>query len=165
MKGQSSCLESGERWRLLLEAAKEFHIEVIPELLLEMDHNQLSPELAFEKVSQLIASGAQFTAVCAFNDTSAIGAIRALSDVGIACPQDVSVVGFDDIGVAGFYTPRLTTVRQPLEDMGRRAVEALIARIREPNKHHPAKVVLQPELIVRESTQRLGRIPIRRKTD
>jgi DNA-binding LacI/PurR family transcriptional regulator len=164
MKGQSSCLESAERWRLLLEAAKEFRIDVIPELLLEMDHNQLSPELAFEKVSQLIACGAQFTAVCAFNDTSAIGAIRALFDVGIACPRDVSVVGFDDIGVAGFYTPRLTTVRQPLEEMGRRAVEALIARIRAPSKHHPAKVVLQPELIVRESTQRFGRIPVRRKT-
>jgi LacI family transcriptional regulator len=100
----------------------------------------------------LIKRRPEFTAICAFNDTSAIGAIRALSDFGINCPQDVSVVGFDDIGVAGFYTPRLTTVRQPLEEMGRQAVECLIARIREPNKAHPSKVVLQPELIVREST-------------
>jgi LacI family transcriptional regulator len=164
MKGQKTCLESGERWRLLLDAAKEFNIKVEPELLLEMDHNQLTPELAFEKVRELIKRRLDFTAICAFNDTSAIGAIRALSDFGVNCPLDVSVVGFDDIGVAGFYTPRLTTVRQPLEEMGRQAVKCLIARIREPNKAHPSKVVLQPELIVRESTRRMERAVLRRRS-
>ena len=164
MKGESSCLESGERWRLLLEAAREFEMEALPELFLEIDHNQLTPELAFEKVSEHIRSGVKFTAVCAFNDTSAIGAIRALSDFGMNCPKDVSVVGFDDIGVADFYTPRLTTIRQPLEEMGRQAVERLLARIRKPNEIHPAEVVLPPELIVRESTRPLERLSARRRT-
>ncbi len=157
MKGQKTCLESGERWRLLLDAAKEFKIKINPELLLEMDHNQLTPELAFEKVQELLKRCSDFTAICAFNDTSAIGAIRALADVGIHCPQNISVVGFDDISVAGFCMPRLTTVRQPLEEMGRQAVECLLARIHEPNKDHPSKVVLQPELIVRESTRSMER--------
>jgi LacI family transcriptional regulator len=157
MKGQKTCLESGERWRLLLDAAKKSKIKIDSELLLEMDHNQLTPELAFEKVRELLKRRPDFTAVCAFNDTSAIGAMRALADAGIRCPQDVSVVGFDDISVAGFCMPRLTTVRQPLEEMGRQAVECLLARIQEPNKDHPSKVVLQPELIVRESTQRMER--------
>jgi LacI family transcriptional regulator len=149
---------------LLLDAAKEFNIKVEPELLLEMDHNQLTPELAFEKVRDLIKLRPQFTAICAFNDTSAIGAIRALSDFALNCPEDVSVVGFDDIGVAAFCTPRLTTVRQPLEEMGRQAVECLIARIREPHKDHPSEVLLQPELIVRESTRRIVRAGVRRRS-
>ncbi len=67
------------------------------------------------------------------------------------------MVGFDDIGVAAFYTPRLTTVRQPLEAMGARAVAELIARIREPEGKHPAKVVMAPELMVRESTAKVKR--------
>ena len=157
MRGQESCLESGERWRLLAKAAGEFGIKVQPELSLEMDHNQLTPELAFTKVSELLHKGARFTAICAFNDTSAIGAIRALNDFGLSCPEQVSVVGFDDIGVANFYTPRLTTIRQPLEEMGRQAVERLIARIRRPNDEQPATVMLKPELVVRESTKRSAR--------
>lgn len=164
MKGQSSCLESGERWKFLLDAAREFGIKVDPKLSLEMDHNQLTPELAFQKVSELLASGPEFTAICAFNDTSAIGAMRALSDFGKSCPEDVSVVGFDDIGIAGFYTPRLTTIRQPLEEMGRQAVERLIARIREPNGSHPEKVVLKPELIVRESTMHARSVAFQKRT-
>lgn len=152
MKGQASCLESGERWRLMLKAAAECGIEVRPELCLEMDHNQQTPELAYAKVAELLRRRPKFTAVCAFNDTSAIGAIRALADAGLRCPADVSVIGFDDIGVAGFYSPRLTTVRQPLEAMGARAVAELMARIREPEGVHAAKVVMAPELMVREST-------------
>jgi len=164
MKGESACLESGERWRLLLEAAREFNMEIAPELCLEIDHNQVTPELAFKIVSEHLATGVRFTGVCAFNDTSAIGAIRALADFGLNCPRDVSVVGFDDIGVAGFSTPRLTTVRQPLEEMGRQAVERLLARIREPNQIHPAEVVLHPELIVRESTRAVERASTRRRS-
>jgi DNA-binding LacI/PurR family transcriptional regulator len=157
MKGQPSCLEAGERWRLMVKAAEECGIEVRPELCLEMDHHQLTPELAFAKVAELLHRKPKFTAVCAFNDTSAIGALRALADAGVRCPEDVSVIGFDDIGVAGFYTPRLTTVRQPLEAMGARAVAELMARMREPEGAHAAKVVLEPELVVRESTARVRR--------
>ncbi len=164
MKGQSTCLESGERWRLLLEAARELRLEVRPELSLEIDHNQLTPELAFSKVTGLLQGHTNFTAICAFNDISAIGAIRALSDAGMQCPQDISVIGFDDIGVAGYYTPRLTTIRQPLEEMGRQAVGALIARIREPQGNHPAQLILPPELIVRESTARAARPAPRKRT-
>lgn len=152
MRGQSTCLESGERWRLLLKAAKSSGIEVRPELSLEMDHHQLTPELAYDRVRAVLRAGHRFTAVCAFNDTSAIGAMRALADAGIACPHDVSIIGFDDISLAGFITPRLTTIRQPLEAMGRRAAEALIARIREPEATHATKITLPPELVVREST-------------
>jgi LacI family transcriptional regulator len=157
MKGQRSCLEAEDRWRLLLQAAGELGIRAHPELFLQMDDDQLTPEHAFGKVTEFLKHRRDFTAVCAFNDTSALGAIRALADVGLRCPADVSVVGFDDIGVADFYTPRLTTVRQPLEEMGRRAVENLIARIKQPGGAYPPRIVLQPEIVIRESTRRLER--------
>lgn len=157
IRGQSTCLEASDRWDLMLSAARDLGMEIAPELFIEIDKNQLTPELAFEKVSRLLKSRPRFTAVCAFNDTSAIGAIRALADFGIRCPEDVSVVGFDDIGVADFYTPRLTTVRQPLEEMGRTAVKELIGRIRQPALEECATVLLKPELMVRESTRSVER--------
>jgi len=71
-------------------------------------------------MQQLLAQHLRFTAVVAFNDMSAIGAIRALQDFGLRVPADVSVIGLDDIHVAAFNNPRLTTIRQPLTQMGGR---------------------------------------------
>ena len=70
-----------------------------------------------------------FTALVAFNDISAISAIRALQDFNLRVPQDVSVIGFDDIKAAAFTLPRLTTINQPLEEIGRIATQSLLNRI------------------------------------
>ena len=86
----------------------------------------------------------------AFNDISAIGAIRALLDSGLKVPADVSVMGFDDIQNAAFQNPRLTTIRQPLRRMGELAAETLLKRIRSAEYHKV--IAVEPELIVREST-------------
>ena len=93
-----------------------------------------------------------FTAVFCFNDIAAIGAIRALKDAGLSVPGDVSVVGFDDILSAAYATPSLTTVRQPLTEMGKRGAEVLLERIADKEKKFPAEIVMMPELVVREST-------------
>ena len=70
-------------------------------------------------------------------------------------PEDVSVVGFDDIQSAAFQNPALTTVRQPLREMGKIAAETLLVRITEPTKTaYPKEIVVEPELIVRASTAR-----------
>ena len=93
------------------------------------------------------------TAVFAGNDELAIGFIAAIRKHGLACPRDFSVVGFDDISVAGAYSPALTTMRQPREQIGRIATDTLIdmleGRSRSPS---PVRVVLSSELIVRDST-------------
>jgi LacI family transcriptional regulator len=87
-----------------------------------------------------------------FNDTAAIGAIRAIEDAGLNCPRDISVIGFDDIIVAEYFNPRLTTVRQPLHKMGMAAAELLVKRIQAPEQPYPEVVSFEPELVVREST-------------
>ena len=102
---------------------------------------------------QLLVSNAPFTALFTFNDVSAIGAIRALREAGLRVPQDVSVVGFDDVQSAAFQNPGLTTVRQPLRTMGTLAAETLVRQIASAGVGAPSKqVVVDPELVVREST-------------
>ena len=78
-----------------------------------------------------------FTAIFCFNDIAAIGAIRALKDAGLSVPGDVSVVGFDDIQSAAYSTPSLTTVRQPLMEMGKRGAKVLLERIANREKEYP----------------------------
>ena len=97
----------------------------------------------------LIANGVPFTAIFAFNDVTAIGAIQALLDAGIDVPGDVSVVGFDDIPGAIYHRPGLTTVRQPLRSMGESAARLLLQRIEHPRAAYPSNVAVEPELVVR----------------
>jgi DNA-binding LacI/PurR family transcriptional regulator len=93
----------------------------------------------------------RFTALLAFNDMSAIGAIRAFCDAGYSIPGDISVVGFDDVQTAAYQNPRLTTVRQPLRRMGEAAAISLLERTGNPGIR-PREILVTPELIVREST-------------
>ena len=86
-----------------------------------------------------------------FNDIAAIGAIRALRDANLRVPEDVSVIGFDDIQLAAYHNPRLTTIRQPLHDMGETAARILLQRL-QGFKDYPEKFAVAPELIIRETT-------------
>jgi DNA-binding LacI/PurR family transcriptional regulator len=91
-----------------------------------------------------------FTAILCFNDISAMGSIRALHDYGLQVPEDVSIVGFDDIQSASYHVPSLTTIRQPLKLMGSTAAAALLRRMA--NETLPATIQVEPELVVRESS-------------
>jgi LacI family transcriptional regulator, galactose operon repressor len=93
-----------------------------------------------------------FTAVFAGNDLMAIGAIRSLGEAGLRVPEDVSVVGYDDIHLASLVTPALTTVRQPVYGMGQAAAEQLILQIRKGEQARHSRLVLGVDLIVRGST-------------
>ena len=116
-----------------------------------LTRDQTSPELGYPVVQQLLAFHRRFTAMVCFNDVAAIGAIRALHDAQLRVPQEVSVVGFDDIPQAAFQTPSLTTIRQPLHEMGKTAAHLLLDHLRS-QKSLPAAVHVEPELMVREST-------------
>ena len=100
---------------------------------------------------KLLARKKDFTALFAFNDISAIGAMGAFRDAGLRVPEDISIVGFDDIQAAAFLNPPLTTIRQPLQHMGDLAAKTLLRRIREPDSE-PEDVLVMPELVLREST-------------
>jgi LacI family transcriptional regulator len=112
--------------------------------------------LGYPVLEQLLSRKAQFTAVVAFNDMSAIGMIRALEDQNMRVPADVSIIGFDDIEAAAYTSPRLTTVRQPLAEMGRIAARCLLNRLHQTEKFRP-QITVEPSFVVRESTQAPGK--------
>jgi LacI family transcriptional regulator len=151
MRGQSFSSDSAERWESIVAVAGEIGIEIHPELTVQLDRDLTSPELGYPVMQQLLSGGKKFTALVAFNDPSAIGAIRALQDIGLKVPGDVSVIGFDDIKVAAFNNPRLTTIRQPLSNMGRIAAQCVLNRL---NGSEPFRkqIMVEPELVVRDST-------------
>jgi LacI family transcriptional regulator len=96
------------------------------------------------------------TAIFASNDDSAVGAMEAARGRGLAIPADLSIIGFDDIPMARVLSPRLTTVRQPLTEMGSTAAQLLLDQIHNPAGKHQS-IILPIELIVRESTAGLAR--------
>jgi LacI family transcriptional regulator len=151
MRGGSHSSDADERWECLMAAAHALQLEVPPQLTVALKTLGSTPEIGFEPVNELVKSGAEFTAIVCYNDVSAIGAIRALKDHGLRVPEDVSVVGFDDIESASFHNPSLTTIRQPLHQMGVEAARILLQRIRGQAKFTDA-VLIKPELVVREST-------------
>jgi DNA-binding LacI/PurR family transcriptional regulator len=151
MRGQAHSSDSEDRWNSFMAIAKKLGLEVHPELTQQLTVNVSSPELGYPVVQQLLATKRPFTALVSFNDLAAIGAIRAFRDHGLRVPEDVSIVGFDDIQEAAFYNPSLTTIRQPLRSMGTNAARILLQRIRG-SKDYPEHVAIVPELIIREST-------------
>ena len=85
------------------------------------------------------------------SDLMAAGAMRVLVELGRRVPDDIAVVGFDDLGVAERTTPRLTTVRQPVEQMAERATRLLLERVDSVNGSHPMRVIIPPTLVRRDS--------------
>jgi LacI family transcriptional regulator len=151
MRGNPLSADAKDRWDAICQVAGEIGMEIDPELTVQIDADDPTPMLGYPFTKQLLARNKPFTALFAYNDMSAIGAIRALREEGLHVPQDVSVIGFDDIPGAAFYTPSLTTVQQPLHRMGDVAAQVLLERI-EGKKEYPADIAIEPELIVREST-------------
>src|SRR6266404_8050026 len=105
LKGQEFSSDSEIRWESERGAAKELGLEINERLVAQLDSGSPSPEVGYRVTQKLLATGEPFTALFAFNDISAIGAIRALREAGRRVPEDVSVVGFDDIQSAAFQNP------------------------------------------------------------
>ena len=114
MKGQPFSSDAEERWKAVCSVARELGLEMDSDLIINLEFDDPSPQVGYPYAKQLLARKKPFTALFAYNDISAIGAIRAIQEEGLRVPQDVSVVGFDDIQSAEYATPSLTTVRQPL---------------------------------------------------
>jgi DNA-binding LacI/PurR family transcriptional regulator len=151
MKGNTVSSDAKERWDAICHVAAEIGLKIDPELTVQIDTDDPTPMLGYPFARQLLERKRPFTALFAYNDISAIGAIRALQEQGLRVPQDVSVLGFDDIPGAAFHTPSLTTVQQPLKRMGEVAAQVLLERI-EGRKEYPSEIAIEPMLVVREST-------------
>jgi len=131
MRGQPFSSDSDDRWKSLVVVAERMGLEIKPELVVNLDRDMASPELGYPVVQQLMATKKPFTSLVAFNDISAIG--------------------FDDIKAAAYTLPRLTTINQPLEEIGRVATQSLLDRIQDSAPPRD-EITVEPELIIREST-------------
>lgn len=157
IRGPQEMCDSEPRWVGIQRVAKEAGIELDPKLVFQLP-GLVDPESGFEGglqfAQRMLESGRQFTAVLAFDDLTALGVVRGLSGAGRRVPDDCSVMGFDDVLPAEVATPAITTIRQPLREMGLEAASRVLQAIRlnagkdtKPRLHKTA-----PELVVRMST-------------
>jgi LacI family transcriptional regulator len=151
LKGQTFSSDSASRWSAICEVSEELGIRIRPELTVQIEGTDSTPNLGYPVGKELLARRTPFTALFAYNDISAIGAIWALREAGLRIPEDVSVVGFDDIPGAAFSNPALTTVRQPLIRMGQIAAQTLVDQIEGQGNYQP-EIAVEAEFVVRAST-------------
>lgn len=130
IKGQEFSSDTEDRWKGIRAAMAGCKLAVDRQLTARLEGDNPTHEPGYEATQRLLANGKRFTALFAFNDVSAIGAIRALREASLRVPEDVSVVGFDDIQSAAYQNPALTTIRQPLKEMGRLAAEQILQQIK-----------------------------------
>jgi LacI family transcriptional regulator len=151
LKGHRLSSDSATRWEAICEVAAELGIRIRPELTIQIDSTVSTPHLGYPYAKELLTRRRPFTALFAYNDVSAIGAMWAFRESGLRIPEDISVVGFDDIPAASFADPGLTTVRQPLERMGEIAARTLVEQI-EGLADSTHQITVEPEFVVRAST-------------
>jgi len=155
IRGPKALLDSAQRWRGLASFAREVGLHIDPELVIEIKGRNSTYTEGYQLMEQLLARNREFTALVAFDDLTACGAIRALTKSGRVVPRDCSVVGCDDIPSSAFYNPPLTTIQQQLEmqgSLGAEIIEELLRASAEERTSPPRHRKAAPRLIVREST-------------
>ena len=157
IRGPQEMVDSEPRWAGIQRVAKAEGLEIDPQLVFELP-GLADPASGFEgglsMARKMLRSGRSFTAVIAFDDLTALGVVRGLAEAGLRVPDDCSVMGFDDVLPAEVATPAMTTIRQPLKEMGCEAAERVLQAIkRGPGKTEKARLHKpRPELVVRMST-------------
>ncbi|WP_348265104.1 LacI family DNA-binding transcriptional regulator [Telmatobacter sp. DSM 110680] len=167
VRGPEELFDTEPRWAGVQRTAVDAGIHLDRRLVFQLPNltdsiSGFEGGLRFSK--EMIASGRAFTAVLAFDDLTALGVIRGLSDAGLNVPGDCSVVGFDDVLPAAVSTPGVTTIRQPLHEMGLMASEWTLEALksREQNRKPVKLYKAPPELVVRTSTA--PRMPASRRS-
>ena len=154
IKGPEGSGDTEERWNAVLATCKTLGLRVDPRLTVQLERLEPPGTRHAEEgriaAQELLRRGKPFTALVAFNDISALGAMTALREGGHKVPEDVSIMGFDDIEFASIAYPPLTTIRQPLHEMGATAAELLLRKLT--NDERVQNLRVRPELIVRSST-------------
>jgi LacI family transcriptional regulator len=159
IRGPKMLIDSAPRWRGIQKFAETSGCEIDSQLVLQLPESfdpNASFESGFRLTEELLKRKKKFTALMAFDDLTALGAIRALAKAGISVPEHCSVTGFDDVALSALSVPSLTTVRQPLEGMGATAVNMVMEGInarREKRDWATQRQKANPELVIRDSTR------------
>ncbi|MGA3047075.1 MAG: LacI family DNA-binding transcriptional regulator [Terracidiphilus sp.] len=153
IKGQAFSSDTELRWQAIVDVAQVVGITVNSQLVVQLQQPEPGPGPGMEVTRELLQRKRPFTAIFAFNDVTAIGAIMALREAGLRVPRDVSVMGFDDVLIATTNNPPLTTINQPLRAMGQVAATTLLGLISDEIPHpRPPVITVYPKLVVRKST-------------
>uniref|UniRef100_A0A7V4XQH2 LacI family transcriptional regulator n=1 Tax=Acidobacterium capsulatum TaxID=33075 RepID=A0A7V4XQH2_9BACT len=158
IRGPQEMFDSVPRWEGIQSVANEAGIRIDPQLVFQLPNlsdSMSSFDGGREIAGQMLRSGKKFTAVIAFDDLTALGVVRGLTEAGLRVPEDCSVVGFDDILPASVSTPGITTVRQPLQEMGLLATERMLralSRGKDGKEQEAGLHILQPRLVTRTSS-------------
>lgn len=160
VRGQEFSADSEERFRTICVTAEQLKVPIRPELTIQLVEHDLSSLPGYRATKELLSRKLPFTALLAYNDRSCFGAVRAIKEAGLSVPEDISVVGFDDIRENAYHVPALTTIRQPLRRMGEMAAETLVARI-DGWQNYPSTIAVEPEFVVRDSTAKPKRLAAR----
>lgn len=159
LRGPKTLASSGQRWKGIRTFAQSAGLQLdskrVAELPESLDPNS-SFDAAVQLTTELLGRGKPFTALMAYDDMTALGALRALKSKGLRVPEHCSVIGFDDVAQAGLSVPSLSTVRQPMEAMGSMSVELLLEAVKAVNQKREVPIVrrkIPAELVVRESTK------------
>lgn len=142
-------VSSAERLRGYQEALEATGIPINPRLICSSDS---SIESGYYVMKSLLQTDVKFTAVFAYNDLIALGAIRAIKEANLRIPTDISVVGYDDIIFAEFSEIPLTTVHQPILEIGTKATEILFERIELGSDSPSSRIIMKPRLVIRGTT-------------
>ena len=158
IRGPKRITDTAPRWKGVRNFAKEHNLEIDAALVLDLPESS-DPSSSFEAgyrlTEDLLRQKRPFTALMAFDDMTALGAVRALGKAGIRVPEQCSVIGFDDVAPSSLLTPSLTTVRQPMAEMGKMAVSIVsegITAVQQKTKIMAQHRKLTPELVIRDST-------------
>jgi LacI family transcriptional regulator len=158
IRGPKTLADSSQRWRGIHNCAKKLGLDLDHRAIVDLPESR-DPHSSFEAgqklTEELIKQKRQFTALLAFDDMTALGAIRALKKHGRHVPEQCSVIGFDDVAASALCTPPLTTMRQPMESMGAGAVGIVLQGINSVLEKREVVALhrkVAPELVVREST-------------
>lgn len=128
--------------------------EVLPRAALHVHEADFTEESGYAAVRAMVASGDMPDGIFAANDMMAVGALLALKESGLRVPDDIAVIGFDDIPIVRFTSPPLSTLRVGVYEMGRQGLEMLVAAFEDNADGETRSIVISPELVVRESSMR-----------
>jgi len=151
IRGQTMSSDSVVRWNAICEVAQELDIRIRPELTIQLEGTDSTPRIGYPFAKQLLGRKHPFTALFAYNDISAIGSLWAFREAGLRVPEDISIVGFDDIAGEAYANPGLTTVRQPLVKMGQIAAQTVVDLIEGRGEYVP-EIAIEPDFVIRQST-------------
>ncbi|UTV28889.1 HTH-type transcriptional repressor PurR [Photobacterium atrarenae] len=152
LTGHTEKLTCRERLKGFYKAMEEANLSVNPDWLIEGD---FECESAVAAAKQYIAMDDRPSAIFCFNDIMAMALISTFEQAGLRVPDDVSIIGYDNIDLAPYFSPPLTTIHQPKQRLGQKAIEILMARVKD--KQHERRIFeMAPELVVRKSVKKIN---------